>query len=411
MKTATRGNIRPFEVMEAFRQAALWEEQGNNVVHLSLGQPGCKPPQGVLEHVTAELQRTSLGYTDACGLPALRERLSEYYKDTYNIDVAKEQIFITVGSSAAYFLTLLSAFDEGDRIAIARPCYPAYPNMMEALGVTPVFIDAKEEDGFQPTVELLSEVGDVDGLLIASPSNPTGSVLSPKQLRELSDYCAEQNIRILSDEIYHHVTYENAEFDTMARMNDNAVILNSFSKYFLLPGWRLGWAVVPKDLVRSYESLLQSFFISPPAIAQQAALKTFDHLDEMRDVVAGYAKNRDVLKATLEELGFTGLNNAQGAFYLYANITNFSRDSKQFCKDMLHEANCQDWILTRKTVRIMCAFLSVVMQKIYTLPVNVYKIGWVRVRLWHRSILFAILSSCYLEETEKNENVPPTPHG
>lgn len=339
MKTATRGNIRPFEVMEAFRQAALWEEQGNNVVHLSLGQPGCKPPKAVLDHVSQELHNTSLGYTDACGLPALRTRISTYYQESYDLDVPEEQIFVTVGSSAAYFLTLLSAFDEGDKIAIARPCYPAYPNMMEALGIAPVFIDAKEENGFQPTVESLQQAGKVDGLLIASPSNPTGSILSPSELQTLSQYCKQHDIRIVSDEIYHHVVYDNAQFESAVRFNDNAVILNSFSKYFLLSGWRLGWAVVPKDLIRSYESLLQSFFISPPAIAQHAALKTFDHLDEMQHVVAGYAKNRDMLKHTLQTLGFTGLNHAQGAFYLYANITNFSHDSKAFCADMLREAN------------------------------------------------------------------------
>jgi aspartate/methionine/tyrosine aminotransferase len=339
MKTAMRGNIRPFEVMEAFRQAALWEAEGNDVVHLSLGQPSSKPPQAVLDHVVSELQRSALGYTDACGLPALRERIAQYYQQRYGVTIPTQRVFITVGSSAAYFLSLLAAFDAGDKIAIARPCYPAYPNIMEALGITPLFIDADEQDGFQPNIAQLQAVGKVDGLLIASPSNPTGSILSPQQLQELTRYCNAHHIRMLSDEIYHHVTYEDAPFDTVARMDDKAIILNSFSKFFLLSGWRLGWAVIPEDLVRSYESLLQSFFISPSAIAQHAALKCFDHLDEMHTVVQGYARNRDMLKSTLEALGFTGLNNAQGAFYLYANITNFSHDSKQFCHDMLREAN------------------------------------------------------------------------
>lgn len=338
MQIATRGNIRPFEVMEAFREAAALEEQGHDIVHLSLGQPGRKAPQAVLDYVQEQMQASSLGYTDACGLPALREAVSQYYHDSYGLDVPSSRIFITVGSSAAYFLSLLAAFDTGSRIAIARPCYPAYPNMMEALGIEPVFLDAKEEEGFQPTVELLEAAGDVDGLIIASPSNPTGSVLNTFELKALSDYCQRNNIQIMSDEIYHHVVYEDAGFDTMLRHNHDTIVMNSFSKYFLLPGWRLGWAVMPERLVRSYESLLQSFFISPPAIAQHAALKTLEHIEDLQVVVDDYARNRDTLKTALEVLGFTGLNKAQGAFYLYANITAFSHDSKDFCKRMLHDA-------------------------------------------------------------------------
>ncbi len=338
MQIANRGDIRPFEVMEAFREAAALEADGNDIVHVSLGQPGKKPPQPVLDYVQEQLQASSLGYTDACGLPALREAIAGYYQQSYGLDVPVSRIFVTVGSSAAYYMGLLAAFDAGSRIAIARPCYPAYPNMMEALGIEPVFLDAKEDEGFQPTVALLEAAGDVDGLILASPSNPTGSVLSRFELKALSDYCKEHDIQIFSDEIYHHVVYEDADFDTMLRYNDHAMVMNSFSKYFLLPGWRLGWAVVPERLVRSYESLLQSFFISPSAIAQHAALKTFEHQDVLQEVVGDYAANRDMLKTTLEALGFTGLNKAQGAFYLYANISAFSQDSKEFCKKMLHEA-------------------------------------------------------------------------
>lgn len=339
VRQALRGMIRPFEVMEAFREAAKLETQGIDIAHLSLGQPGVKAPPAVLDHVSQQMQRSSLGYTDACGLPALRQRIADYYTETYNYKVPPERIFVTVGSSAAYFLSLLARYDAGARIAIARPCYPAYPNMMQALGIEPVFIDALEEDGFQPTVAQLEQAGHIDGLLIASPSNPTGSVLTPHHLRELANYCRAHHIQIFSDEIYHQVVYEGATYDTMLRYDDTAIILNSFSKFFLLPGWRLGWAVIPEHLHRSYESLLQSFFISPSAIAQQAALKIFDYPEALQSVIADYAANRDKLKTTLEQLGFTGLNKAQGAFYLYANISNFSQNSKQFCHDMLHEAH------------------------------------------------------------------------
>ncbi len=338
MKSALRGNIRPFEVMEAFREASILEAQGKHIVHLSLGQPGKTVPQPVLDRVTSHMQRTSLGYTDACGLPALRERISTYYQERYDLDIPKERIFITVGSSAAYLLSLLAAFDTGATIGIAHPCYPAYPNMMKSLGIKPLRVKANEANGFQPTPATLKEAGAMDGLVIASPSNPTGSILSPEELHALSEYCHEQQIQLISDEIYHQVVYEDTPYDTALRYNDQVIILNSFSKYFLLPGWRLGWAVMPKYLTRSFESLAQSFFISPSAIAQYAALEVFEHQDMLQDTVTEYARNRDLLKTTLETLGFKGLNKAKGAFYLYANVTDFHCHSRDFCKNMLHDA-------------------------------------------------------------------------
>jgi aspartate/methionine/tyrosine aminotransferase len=338
MQIANRGNIRPFEVMEAFREAAALEATGRSIIHLSLGQPAKNPPPEVLNYVSEQLHSAPLGYTDARGMPALRECIAAYYHEQYDLTIPASRIFVTVGSSAAYFLALLAAFEAESRIAIARPCYPAYPNMMEALGLHPVFLDATEQSGFQPDVELLQSVGNVDGLVIASPSNPTGSVLNGQELQRLADHCASNNIQLISDEIYHHVTYDGAQFDTALRYNEEAIVVNSFSKYFLLSGWRLGWAVMPERLVRSYESLLQSFFISPSAIAQYAALKTFDHQDVLRATVAGYEANRDKLRSALESLGFTGLNKAQGAFYLYANIDAWGGDSRAFCRAMLHEA-------------------------------------------------------------------------
>lgn len=338
LKPSMRSAIRAFEVMEAFREAAALEDAGRDIVHLSLGQPGRKPPQPVLDHVMTALQASSLGYTDACGLPALRTRISQYYQERYALDVPASRIFITIGSSAAYFLSMIAAFDAGARVGIALPCYPAYPNIMEALGIVPVFLNTQEANGFQPTIADIEKAGALDGLIIASPSNPAGSVLKAADLQALCDYCAAQHIRIISDEIYHHITYDNAAYDTVARFNDDAIIVNSFSKYFLLPGWRLGWAVMPQSLTRAYESLLQSFFVSPSAIAQQAGLTVFEHQDALQEVVADYAFNRDTLKETLQTLGFTGLDHAQGAFYLYANITAFNTDSRKFCHDMLHEA-------------------------------------------------------------------------
>lgn len=338
MHIANRGQIRPFEVMEAFREAAALEAQGKHIVHLSLGQPARSAPAPVLDHVANHLHTTPLGYTQAHGLPALRERIREHYRESYGLDVAMERIFITVGSSAAFYMSLLAAFDVGARIGIVRPCYPAYPNMMEALGLTPVFIEGREEDGFQPTIDLLEQAGELDGLIIASPSNPTGSVLSADELATLATYCRTHDIQILSDEIYHHVTYDSTPCHSILEQEKEAIVLNSFSKYYLLAGWRLGWGVIPEHLCRSYESLVQSFFISPPAISQYAALESFNHQQTLQEVVRGYARNRDILRETLSELGFTALNRAQGAFYLYANIDQFEQDSKPFCRAMLHEA-------------------------------------------------------------------------
>jgi aspartate/methionine/tyrosine aminotransferase len=337
-QTANRAMIDPFEVMEVYREAEALTLQGRHIIHFSLGQPGSAAPLPVLTEVADALSEHSFGYTDARGMPALRTRISEHYRERYNLDIPIHRICVTVGSSAAYFLSLIACFEAGDKIAIARPCYPAYPRMMKSLGIEPVFIDVDEEHRFQPTWEIIKPlIGKVQGLIIASPSNPSGTIIHADELARIAKGCDEAGIRLLSDEIYHHVSYGELT-DTALRNSESVITLNSFSKYYLLPGWRLGWAVVPDALARTYENLVQNFFISPPAVSQYAALKVFDHWQILDGEVAKYARNRERLMALLREAGITDFVAPEGAFYIYANISTLAENSKAFCHDMLHEA-------------------------------------------------------------------------
>lgn len=324
--------------MEAFREAELVAAAGQDVVHLSLGQPGQTAPRPVLDYLSTLINTAPLGYTDARGMMQLRERIAQFYHERYGLEIPVSRIFVTVGSSAAFVMTMLAAFDEGASIAIGRPCYPAYPNIMKACSLNPMFLDTDAAQNFQPSWEMLAPVkGGVKGMVIASPSNPAGTMMPEGDLETLATQCEAEGIRLISDEIYHGVTY-GKEATSVLKYSDSAFVMNSFSKYFLLPGWRLGWAVVPQSLTRAFESLLQNFFISPPAISQYAALKVFDHLDALDKVVESYDANRDVLIKGLQEAGLTKLSTADGAFYIYADISDFSRDSKDFCRRMLHEA-------------------------------------------------------------------------
>jgi aspartate/methionine/tyrosine aminotransferase len=339
MSPAARALIAPFEAMEAFREASELKAQGKDIIHLSVGQPGRTVPTAVLESVASAMKNDALGYTDSKGIPALRQRIALQYRTRYGVEVPVERVFVTVGSSGATFMTLLTAFDPGARVALARPAYPAYPNMLQATNLETVFLDTDESTGFQPRVSHLEALPTPpDGLIIASPSNPAGTVLPPEELRAIAQWCKAHGTKLISDEIYHGVTYGDAVAQTALAFSDEAFVVNSFSKYYLLPGWRLGWAVVPERFCRSFESLVQSFFISPPAVSQVAALHVFDHLDTLDAAVAQYAVNRDILMTTLREVGMRGLRHAEGAFYLYANVSGLTNDSRDFCRRLLHEA-------------------------------------------------------------------------
>ncbi len=336
--SSKRGAVAPFLIMEALSEANRFAQQSDKrVLHMSLGQPGSSAPKHVLDVVTDRLQTAPLGYTEAGGMLALRQRVAQHYRDEYGIDVPYERIFITIGSSAAFLMSLLCAFDKEDEIAIALPCYPAYPNIMQSVNITPVFLRGSPEHKFQPTVAALEALPHTPkGLIVASPSNPAGTIMDDGELKVLAQYCDAKHIRIIADEIYHGITY-GKRANTILAHTDQAIVVNSFSKYFLLPGWRIGWAVVPPQMTRAFTSLASSMFISPSAVGQYAALAAFDCKGDLDAVVAEYAANRKIVLDGLTAMGITRVAPVEGAFFVYANVSHLTDDSVAFCRKMLYE--------------------------------------------------------------------------
>ena len=332
-------DIPPFFVMEVMRAANEREIAKQAVHHLEVGQPGTSAPEGALRAAENALRAERLGYTDALGIPDIREAVAKRYGDYYGLNVAPERIVATTGSSAGFVLAFLAAFDPGDRVALAAPGYPCYRNILSALGIEPVLLPAELSDRFQPTPALLDkalEAGPLAGLIVASPSNPTGTMLDSKSFRELVAYCGAHDIRLVSDEIYHGITY-GADADSALSFTQDAVIINSFSKYFSMTGWRLGWMVMPEDLLRVTESLSQNLYISPPTVSQIAAVAALDCSEELDRNVAQYARNRELLLEALPKAGFDSIAPADGAFYLYADVSHMTNDSDAFCRAILAE--------------------------------------------------------------------------
>ncbi len=337
LKLARRGRIPPFIVMDVMRAAFERQRAKGDVLHLEVGQPSTPAPQGVIAAAKAALDEQTLGYTDALGIPQLRARIAGHYQSWYGTRVPVERIAVTTGSSGAFVLAFLAGFDPGDRVAVAEPGYPCYRNILAALGIEPVPLVTTEASRYQPTIELLEAVqGPLDGLIVASPSNPTGTMLSAGELEALAGYCTARGIRLISDEIYHGITYGERAASAL-QFTEHAVVVNSFSKYFSMTGWRLGWAILPEDLSRAGERLAQNLYISPPSLSQHAALAGFDCHDELRANVARYAANRELLLEKLPLAGFERLAPAQGAFYIYADIAGLTNDSEDFCRRMLAE--------------------------------------------------------------------------
>lgn len=335
LKIAKRGTIPPFIVMDVMAAASEREASGKDVLHMEVGQPGTPAPRRVQQAARAALDNDRIGYTLALGIPALRTRLSKHYKDIYGLDVASDRMIVTTGSSGAFVVSFLSVFDSGDRVALADPGYPAYRNILKSLGVEVIGIPVGPETNFQPTPGTLENIkGDLSGLIIASPSNPTGTMIARDEMIALVDYCKKRGVRLISDEIYHGVTYEKAACSAL-EFSDDAIIINSFSKYFSMTGWRLGWMVVPKPLLRSVECLSQNLFISPPTLSQLAGIVAFDCVEELDGLVANYRRNRDLLLEQLPKAGFDKLSKAEGAFYLYANVAHMTNDSQEFCRRCL----------------------------------------------------------------------------
>jgi aspartate/methionine/tyrosine aminotransferase len=337
LKIAKRGQVPPFIAMDVLREANERAAAGADVLHLEVGQPSTPAPAAVLAAARAALAHETLGYTDALGLPALREAIAAHYRMTYGVALDPARVVVTTGSSGAFLLAFLSAFEPGDRVAMAAPAYPAYRNILTALNLVPVELPAGPGERYQATLDLLRAQGrTLDGLIVASPANPTGTMLAPDDLAAIARYCRDMGIRLVSDEIYHGIVY-GMTAATALSSSDEVFVVNSFSKYFSMTGWRLGWMVAPPDTLRAIECLAQNLFISPPALSQHAALAAFGCRDELDANVARYARNRALLLDELPQAGLTRFAPADGAFYLYADVAHLTNDSPEFCRRMLRE--------------------------------------------------------------------------
>jgi aspartate/methionine/tyrosine aminotransferase len=345
-KISRRSAVDPFIVMDVMRAAGDYARRAAaenlpDVVHLEVGQPSTPAPRLARAAAAAALEAGPLGYTDALGLLELRQRIARHYADFYRCDLDWARIAVTTGSSGGFLLAFLAAFDPGDRVVLASPGYPCYRHILSVLGIEPVLIETQPETKFQPTPALLDKLaeidgGKIDGLIVASPSNPVGAMVSPAELEALAKWCDAHGVRLISDEIYHGISY-GMPAATAASFSDHAIVVNSFSKYFSMTGWRLGWLGLPPDLVRPVERLAQNLFISPPAVSQVAGLGAFDAIEELDANVQRYAANRALLLEELPKAGFQHLTVPDGAFYIYADVADFTADSLDFSKRMLAE--------------------------------------------------------------------------
>ena len=339
MKISERSKIPPFYALEVLREANALESRGVKVIHLETGEPGSRLPNIIAKAANDALKNKKLGYTESLGLPELRMRIANHYLKYYGIKIPYQRIVITTGSSAGLLLSIIAAFNVGDKIAICEPGYPAYRNMVKSLGGEIVTIPTNIENGFQLNVSLLEKLDTkINGLIVASPANPTGSMLENKEVRNIANWCIDNEVQIISDEIYHGITYDN-KANSFLEFNPNTIVTNGFSKYFAMTGWRIGWLVLPDELTITIEKLLQNLYISAPTISQYAALKAFDCSNELEQNILTYKINRDILYNSLKNSGFGKICNPNGAFYLYAHLGQLSKSSEDFCKKMLEEAH------------------------------------------------------------------------
>ena len=336
MRKSNRGNVDPFIVMDVMENARKAEEKGEDIVHMEVGQPGTPAPIEAQRQLIEKMKNDSMGYTVALGIPELRKRISQLYGDWYNLDLNPDRIIITSGSSAGFILSFSSLFDAKDRVGICSPGYPSYRQILKAQDLETVLIETKFENNFQPFASDLKGLN-LSGVLIASPANPTGSMLNYNQLESLILSSLEQNISFISDEIYHGIEYEK-KATTALQITDQCYVINSFSKYFSMTGWRVGWMVVPEDHVRQIERLAQNMFICAPHASQIAALHALDCEDELKNNLDVYKENRKLMIKGLKDSGFSKISSPDGAFYIYADVSKFCNDSLEFANRVLKEA-------------------------------------------------------------------------
>jgi aspartate/methionine/tyrosine aminotransferase len=330
--------IDPFIVMDVMREANEREAGGEDIIHMEVGQPATPAPRAARERAQRALAEERLGYTEALGMPALRERIARYVKERYGVSIDPERVVVTAGSSAGFVLAFLAILDPGAALGLPSPGYPCYRQILKALGVRPHLVETSGQGRWMPTatdVERLAAEGSA-GLLLASPNNPTGTMAQGARLAEIAEACRQRGLWLISDEIYHGLEY-TAPAETALAHSDEAIVVNSFSKYFSMTGWRIGWLVVPEALTRAIERLAQNLYISPPSISQIAALGAFDGLEELEEIKERYARNRAMLLEELPHAGLDAILPADGAFYLYADVSRYTGDSAAFATAMLRE--------------------------------------------------------------------------
>jgi aspartate/methionine/tyrosine aminotransferase len=338
---ARRGDVAPFIAMDVMREAHALAASGREILHLEVGQPGFAAPRRVREAAAAALESERLGYTEGTGLPALRERIAAYYRESHSISIDPRRVVVTTGSSAGFVMAFLALFDAGEKVLLPVPTYPAYRNILSALDLEPQTMHLPAAQHGVPTARDVSNAAASDpavaGLLIASPANPTGTVIGSDGLSALAEQCKADGLWLISDEIYHGLSYGAADPDTALRHDEEAIVINSFSKFYCMTGWRIGWMVVPDRLVRMAERLAQNLFICAPALSQYAAIAAFDSTDELLQAKAVYEENRRILLERLPIMGLSGLYPADGAFYIYADCSAFTNDSTAFAQMLLQE--------------------------------------------------------------------------
>ncbi len=340
-KASGRSDVPPFMVMDVMAAASRIEAAGGHVIHMEVGQPAASAPKTAIMAAHAALDSARIDYTSALGTPSLRERIARHYRDSYGVSVDSARIVVTTGSSGGFILAFLAMFEPGDRVAVTIPGYPPYRHILTALGCEPVLIETSSETRHALTGEALlgaHRKAPLRGVLVGSPANPTGTMMSREALSGLISAAESAGIRFISDEIYHGLDYAFPAV-TAAELSANALVINSFSKYFCMTGWRVGWMVVPEPLVRPIERLQQNLSISVPTLSQIAAEAAFDGCAEMEEIKRGYLENRRILIEGLPRAGLTKFLPADGAFYLYADVSDFTSDSFKFAGEMLEKVH------------------------------------------------------------------------
>ncbi|MFP7570711.1 pyridoxal phosphate-dependent aminotransferase [Marivita sp. S2033] len=336
MRNSSRGAVDPFIVMDVMEAARQAEDAGRHIIHMEVGQPGTPAPAAARDALSRAMQGDALGYTVAMGLPALRTRIAQLYGNWYDVDLDPARVIVTPGSSGGFILAFTALFDAGNRIALGAPGYPSYRQIMRSLDLVPVEIQTRPEARFQLEPSDLSGI-DYNGMMVASPANPTGTMLDKPALAALIEAAQAKGAAFLSDEIYHGVEYERKAVSAL-QISDDVCVINSFSKYFSMTGWRCGWLVMPEANMRQVERLAQNMFICAPHAAQVTALAAMDADEELEANMAVYRENRRLMIEGLPQAGFDRIAPPDGAFYVYADISHLTDDSRAFARDILDEA-------------------------------------------------------------------------